>query len=129
MKNLATLRYLLVAGVCLLLHNGCVVAADALGARTAPAVVFSFAVVVVAGYLMHSVFTFGAVLDWTRFRSYVGGMAANIPIAFIGLWLLHDALGLKMAVASPLASGAMIVINYVLSRWALLIPSAPKELV
>lgn len=126
MKGLSALRYPVVAAGCLLLHNAVVIGANAVGARTAVAVLLSFAVIVVIGYLLHSAFTFREPASWTRFGKYATAMGANIPLAFLTLWLIHDWLGFGMAWASPLSSGVLVLTNYLLSRWA--IYTSPSDL-
>lgn len=119
MKTGATLRYPVVAGVCLLLNNVVLIAADAAGFASVPAVLMSFVIVMFTGYALHSVFTFEEPVSLQRLGRYAFGMAVNIPAAIIVLGLLHDFLALPMIVASPVASVILMIINYALSRWAI----------
>lgn len=127
MKFRAVPRYVLVAGFCLVLNNVVLVAADALGFGTAIAVLASFAIVLTSGYLLHCAFTFRERLSANGFARYGLGMAANIPVAFAALYLMHDVLALPMAAAGPLVSVGMLVVNFVLSRWAIARPSPKLE--
>ncbi|OYX62454.1 MAG: hypothetical protein B7Y89_09565 [Novosphingobium sp. 32-60-15] len=119
MKTGPTMRYPVVAGVCLLLNNVVLIAADAAGFASVPAVLMSFVVVMLTGYALHSVFTFQETVSIQRLGRYAVGMAVNIPMAIIVLGLLHDFLALPMVIASPVASVILMIINFALSRWAI----------
>ena len=129
-----TIAYGGVAATCLALHNGVLIGVDhALRARLSGTGVLvigfalSFAVVSVAGYLLHSRFTFREGVSLHRYARYALAMSTNTPLAFAVTWLLNIPLGLKMGWAAPLASAGMVGANFVLSRWAIRHPGkAPK---
>lgn len=111
-----------VAVLCILLHNGVMIAGDRVGLDLWILVLISFVVVSVTGYLLHGRFTFRQPLALGRYFRYALAMSANIPLAFVTTWFWHDQLGFEMTLAAPLASLCMIAINFVLSRWAVSVP-------
>ncbi len=114
-----TLIYGAVAGLCLLLHNVTMIAADHAGAPLIAAVVLSFVLVALTGYALHSRLTFRQPMGLRAFLRYALAMSANIPLAFVTTWVWHRPLGLPMVWAAPLASGCMLAVNFGLSRWAI----------
>jgi putative flippase GtrA len=114
-----TLIYGAVAGLCLLLHNATIIAADHAGAPLLAAVVLSFALVALTGYALHSRLTFRRPMGLRAFLRYALAMSANIPLAFVTTWVWHTPVGLPMVWAAPLASGCMLAFNFALSRWAI----------
>jgi putative flippase GtrA len=120
------LAYGLVAATCLGLHNLVMIGVDrACHDRLSGlsvlvlGFVLSFVLVSVAGYLLHSRFTFRQPLGWGRYGRYALAMSTNTPLAFAVTWLLKGPLGLAMVWAAPIASGGMVVANFLLSRWAI----------
>lgn len=121
-----TMAYGAVAATCLGLHNAVMIGVDRVlhGAISGLGVLvigfaLSFAVVSVAGYLLHSRFTFRQPATLARYGRYALAMSTNTPLAFAVTWLLKTPLGLPMVWAAPIASGGMVVANFVLSRWAI----------
>ena len=115
-----TLVYGAVAGVCLLLHNAIMIIADHAGMRSLAAVLLSFSLVSVTGYALHSRLTFRRPLRLSSLLRYSLAMSANVPMAFVITWLWHVLMGLRMVWAAPVASACMVVLNFLLSRWALI---------
>jgi putative flippase GtrA len=120
-------RYVLVAATCQLLNTVILVGVDALSFNTVTAVLTSFVIVLTCGYLLHCRVTFHEHPTAIGFARYGAGMAVNIPVAFGALYLLHDMLALPMVFAGPLVSLGMLIVNYVLSYWAIARPSSPLE--
>ena len=118
--NRSAIRYPLVSGLCLLLHNIVMIVSDYAGATLWLAVCLSYAVVVVAGYILHSHFTFENKARLSGFGRYAAAMSLNIPLAYITTWLWHDVAGFAMWVAAPLATAMMMVFNYYTCRWAIM---------
>lgn len=112
--------YLLVSGVCLLLNNAVLIIADFSGCTLLVSVLLSYAIVVVAGYLLHSVISFRRPFGHAAFGRYALAMATNVPLLFAITWLWRDVAGLPMRSAAPLATTCMVLINFVLGRWAIL---------
>ena len=119
--------YLLVSALCLVAHNLVINVMYGLGFHLISAVIVSFVVVVPIGYLFHCRLTFREQLYWFRFQKYAGAMAGNIPLSYINIWFLHEVAGLKIVWSSLSASIIMVAVNYLLSRWAIVISRALEE--
>ncbi|OBQ80358.1 GtrA family protein [Mesorhizobium sp. WSM3873] len=115
--------YMVIAGICIALHNVVIILSDRVGIRLGLAVLLSFCVVASTGYVLHSVFTFRRPLAPITFARYVIAMVANIPLAFVTIWFWHQQAGLPMVFASPLASVCMLALNFLLGRWAIATPN------
>ena len=115
--------YVAVAGLCIVVHNLVLIAGDSLGLALWQSVLLSFVLVATLGYMLHGLFTFRQPLAMRRFVRYAAAMSANIPLAFVTTWFWHDAAGLAMTRAAPIASACMLALNFVLGRWAI---AAPK---
>lgn len=118
-----SLPYLIVAGLCLALHNATLIVADVYGLALWLTILLSFVIVATIGYIGHSRATFAQRLSWGAFFRYSAAMTANIPIAYVLIWFLRDFLGLSILLGAPLSSVLMLMINYVLSRWAIFRPA------
>lgn len=116
----SALIYGAVSAGCLVLHNAIMIGGDAIGWPYLASILLSFCVVAATGYVLHSLLTFREPIETRRFLRYAAAMSANIPLAFIALWIWHDFAGLAMIWASPIATLCMIAVNFVLSRWAIL---------
>lgn len=127
MMDIASLRYALVAGLSLLIHNVIIIAADALEIPLLCGVLLSFSVVVVGGYLLHSRLTFREPVSWQRFNLYALAMMINIPASFATIWVWNIAMGLPMVWASPIATVCMVSFNFLLSRWAIITSAKIRE--
>jgi putative flippase GtrA len=114
------IRYLIVGATCALLHNAIIIGLDQLGVHYVFATCVSFVIVVSVGYLLHCAFTFSAQRSLASFGRYIIAMAANLPLSIVALFLFHDLCGLDMAIASPAATVTLVVLNYLLSAWAIL---------
>jgi putative flippase GtrA len=112
-------RYIIVAALCALLHNAIIIGLDWLGVHYVFASLVSFFLVAATGYLLLCNFTFVSERSLTSFARYVGAMALNLPLSIAALFLFHDILRLPMWIASPVATVAMVAVNYFLSRWAI----------
>jgi putative flippase GtrA len=110
--------YCVVSGICLLLNNAILIAADLTGCTLFMSVLLSYAVVVVTGYLLHSLISFRQPFGVAAFGRYAFAMAANLPMMFVIIWVGRNLLGLPMSMAAPLATGCMVLTNYLLSHWA-----------
>lgn len=125
--RLARLAYLGVASICLVAHNCVMIAADAAGMALPVAVMISFIAVVLLGYALHCRITFREPASWHGLQRYALAMALNIPLALVTTWAWKDLLHLPMVFAAPSASITMLAINYVLSRWAIVVPAKAVE--
>jgi putative flippase GtrA len=110
----------MVGAGCALLHNAVMIGADYAGLHYAISLMISFLLVGGVGYLLHVLYTFKGTLSAVGFVKYVIPMAANIPIALAGLFLLCDVAKLPVAVAAPMLTVFTFALNYMFSRWAIL---------
>lgn len=122
----SALIYGAVSAICLALHNIVVIGGDGIGWPYPASILLSFSLSAATGYLLHSLLTFGEPLQMRRFVRYAAAMSLNIPLALVALWAWHDLAGLAMIWASPLATLCMIVVNFLLSRWAI-VPQRPTR--
>ena len=111
--------YALVAGACLVTHNIVLIVTDAAGLPLIFCMLTSFVIVALLGYAMHSLVSFRRPLSLQGLQRYVSAMSAGAAIAFLITWICKDGIGLPMAAAAPLASALMLVVNFLLSRWAI----------
>lgn len=111
--------YITIAGICLALHNAVLILSDHAGLALWLAVLVSFGIVAIVGYVLHTVFTFRSQPGLKAFGRYAIAMSANIPLAFVATWFWHDKAGLPMTLAAPIASICMLALNFVLGRWAI----------
>jgi putative flippase GtrA len=109
--------YLFVSGVCFLLSNVILIAADEVRCPLIISVLLSYAVVVVAGYLLHSMISFQGPFGAATFWRYALAMAANVPMTFGTVYLWRDIVGLPMSYSAPIATCCMFLVNFVLCRW------------
>jgi putative flippase GtrA len=109
-----------VSATCFGVHNLILVASDLVGLRYGGALLSSFAIVVVVGFVLHSRYTFCTIMTWRGFIRYAAALLANIPIQWVFLWALIDGIHLSMLAAAPISTASMSVINFIASRWAIL---------
>jgi putative flippase GtrA len=112
------IRYFVIAGLCLVMHNCIVVGASWSGLNVWQSAATSFCVMVMVGYVLLAAFVFAVPFSWPAFLKYLSAMAANFPISAGLLWLFFARIGLPMVVAAPIATLAMVGFNFVVSRWA-----------
>jgi len=113
------LRYLLVGGICALMHNAIMIAGDLAGLHYVVSTIISFSIVTVTGYALHLKFTFRETAHRSSLGRYMLGMTVNFPVSLAGMFLLVDLLGLPVFIAAPLITAALVVWNFVTSRWAI----------
>lgn len=119
MKIRTSLAYLCVSGGCFLGHNAIMIVAESLRAALWLAILLSFTAIATVGYILHSRFTFKQPLSFLAFGRYTISMLLNIPLSFATTWFWYSWLEFPMPVAAPLASLCMIMLNFLLSRWAI----------
>ncbi|WP_420854274.1 GtrA family protein [Sphingopyxis granuli] len=114
------LAYSAVSAICMILHNIIVIGGDLLNWPYSCSILISFCLVTTIGYVLQSLLTFNQMLDKRIYFRYLVAMSANIPLAFVALWVWHDVVRLTMIWASPIATFSIVAINLLLSRWAIL---------
>ena len=121
------LRYLGVAAFCAALNNLVLIGGAALGLHYAVGLALSFVVVVAAGYLAHTAFTFRRPATLSAFGRYAGAMLAALPLSFVCLFVFCDLAKLPMWIAAPATTVVTVIANYALSRWAVLPRASAPE--
>ena len=105
---------------CALVHNAIMIIGDWLGLHYAVSLIFSFLIVVVIGYRLHSGWTFS---EAERSRSSYGRYAvvasANYPMSLAGMFVFVDLVGLSVPIASPVVTVLLFGTNFLGNRWAL----------
>ena len=113
-------RYTLVGAFCAIAHNAIMIAADHVGVHYLLGTVISFLAVTPLGYLLHSRFTFSEPLRLKAFVRFVGGVAMAYPISVAMMIVLCSGLSLSVAIATPIATVALFVWNFIAAHWAIL---------
>jgi len=114
-------RFLAGGGACALLHNIIMIGTSARGMPYPPALVLSFLLTTPIGYLIHSAYTFEQVCSWQRLRRFMAGAVSGFVISAALMALLCSGLGMRVAIATPIATLLLFVWNFALARWAILI--------
>jgi putative flippase GtrA len=111
-------RYLAVGAICAVMNNIILIAGDAAGLHYWSAVLLTFVLVVPPSYVAHASWVFGVRASWHAFGRYVAGTLSSLVVAALAVGLLRGALLLPMVVAAPIATLAMVLYNYLMTRWA-----------
>jgi putative flippase GtrA len=111
-------RYTVVGAACAAIYNGMMIGGDALGFHYALTTGAAFVIIVVAGYLLHCLWTFSEQLSARGFWRYTAAMLLTLPASLGGMWLLKDVAHLPMWFASPFLTGVMFCWNFVATHWA-----------
>ena len=117
-------RYLLVGVSCAVLYNVALIAGDLLGLHYVVTTAIAYVVVVLWGYGLHSLFTFGRELSARALFRYALGMAVNLPLSLVLMFLFCDVARVAVVVAAPATTVILFVWNFVTSRWAILVSPA-----
>jgi putative flippase GtrA len=119
MMSRSVVAYAIVSGLCWTMSNAVLIAGDWANFPLSLSIGLSYALVVVIGYVLHTLISFKQPLALTSFARYAIAMSLNIPVAFAAVWLWRDSVGLPMLWAAPLATLCATAINFALSRWAI----------
>lgn len=112
-------RYSLVAVLCLLLNYLVILGVDWLGAHYLIAMTAAFVAVTPIAFFLHSHFTFREPLRWGAFRRFTAVVASAAPMAFLAMIILCSGFGLHVAIATPIATIAVFLWNFVAVHWAI----------
>lgn len=122
-------RALAVGLTCALVHNAIMIVGDWIGLHYAVSLIFSFLIVVVLGYRLHSGWTFTtAVRSRSSFGRYAFVASANYPMSLAGMFVFVDLIGFSVPVASPVVTVLLFGMNYLGNRWALKASATPDRL-
>lgn len=113
-------RYSLVGLVCAITNYIIILAIDSAGGHYLLGVLIAFLGVTPIGYALHSQFTFAEPMRWKSFLRFAGGVATAYPIAVAMMVFLCSGLGLSVAIATPIATVALFLWNFVTAHWAIL---------
>ena len=108
-------RYAVVGLLCALLNNAIVIGMDRFHIHYAVSVMAAYFVVTVAGYLLHAAYTFrvnASLKGWLRFAS---ANLSGFPLAMGSMFVLCNLLGLRVAIAMPVATALLFIWNYALA--------------
>lgn len=111
-------RFVLVGAFCAVLTNAAVITLARYGFGAVGASLLAFGPVLVAGYALHSFFTFGTTPARLTFARYALATAANFPIWIAALYLFVDVLKMPIGIAAPVATALIFLWSYVAARWA-----------
>jgi putative flippase GtrA len=111
-------RFVFVGAACALLSNGSIILLVRYGLSSVTASALAFGPVLLAGYALHSIFTFGLQPSRLTFARYALATAANFPLCVAALYVLGDVLRIPIAIAAPLTTALLFLWNYVAARWA-----------
>lgn len=114
-------RALAVGLTCALVHNAIMIIGDWIGLHYSVSLIFSFLIVVVIGYWLHSGWTFraAAVRSRSSFGRYALIASANYPTSLAGMFVFVDLVGLSVPAASPIVTLLLFGMNFLGNRWAL----------
>jgi putative flippase GtrA len=110
-------RYLVVGITCAILHNMILIAGDFFGLHYIASSIISYAVCVLLGYGLHSVFTFGREMSAQSLFHYALGLATNLPGSLVLLFLFCDVAGIVVAIAAPATTAILFLLNFAMSHW------------
>ncbi|PBC05079.1 GtrA family protein [Mesorhizobium sp. WSM3860] len=129
-------RYTLVGLVCAIAHNVVMIVVDHLGGHYLVGILVSFLSVTPIGYSLHSWFTFAEPLRLKAFMRFVAGVVAAYPVSVAMMVVLCSGLNLSVPIATPIATVALFVWNFVAAHWAILprlylqpatLPTSPRR--
>lgn len=111
-------RYLLVGAACAGANNLLLIGGAAAGLHYTVCIGLTVLVVLPASYPAHACWTFRSAMSWGSFGRYLLGSLSGVVVASLMVALLCGPLGLPMPIAAPTATAAMLVYNFLMTRWA-----------
>lgn len=112
-------RYLTVGALCAVVYNLVMIGCDFAGMHYLPASLIAIAVVGPLGYFLHCRFTFRKALSLMGFARFMAGIAIAYPLLLALMMLFCSGLGLRVSIATPLATVVLFVFNYLSAHWAI----------
>ena len=113
-------RFALVGGLCALLSNVAVIVLARYGFTSVVASLLAFPPVLLIGYALHSVCTFGTPVTRVTFRRYAVAILTNLPAWTALLYTFCDVLKFRVGFVAPAATALIFFWSYVAARWAFL---------
>ena len=111
--------YGLIAGLCVLIHLGILLAGEVLGVHFTISITISFMACLAIGYLLHSRYTFRKKISQSSFFTYTLVNSLNYPLSILTIWIFHELLRQPMIIAAPASTLALTLYNFFSSRWAI----------
>jgi len=113
-------RFYTVGLACAVLHNAIMIAGDWFGAHYIVSSLASFVITVLAGYRMHTAWTWPhAGRGHVSLARYAFTISGNLPLFVAGMYVFVDLLGVGVPIASPLMTLLLMAFNFFAVRWAL----------
>jgi putative flippase GtrA len=109
-----------VGALCALLSNAAVIVLVRVGFTSIVASLLAFTPVLLIGYALHAMFTFGAPATRVTFGRYTLAVATNFPAWVALLYIFCDLLHVPVSIVAPAATALIFLWSYVAVRWALL---------
>ena len=113
-------RYTLVGLVCATCNYAIMLAVDTAGGHYLLGTTVAFLATTPIGYVLHSRFTFRAPLGLKPLLRFYFSVATAYPAAMLMMIALCSGLRLSVAIATPIATVALFVWNFVGVHWAIL---------
>lgn len=117
LPTLPAFRYLCVGAICALANWAAMLLID--DQRYLLSSVLLFVPLGTLAYLLHARWTFGAKPTLVAYATYLASLLPNVPLTLLTLALLHDGIGLPLALAIPLGTLVMTAANFFMARWAI----------
>lgn len=111
-------RYLTVGAACAVANNLLLIGGAAAGLHYAVCFALTVVIVLPASYPAHACWTFGTAMSWGSFGRYLLGSLSAVVVAGLMMALLCGPLHLPMVIAAPATTAAMLVYNFLMTRWA-----------
>jgi putative flippase GtrA len=112
-------RYVLVAVICAVASNIVIVLGDLVGGHYLLVTLFAFAFVAPLGYVLHSSFTFSEPCSWRGLLRFTSAGAVGVPLSLLTMAILCAGLGMRVAIAAPIATVVLFFWNYASTHWAI----------
>lgn len=112
-------RYLAVGVTCAGVYNVALITVVTLGLGYLPATVLLLGPMILLGYGLHAAVTFGTGFTLAGLGRYGLTMILAYPLWLAILALLTDGLGLGIAVATPVGTVLLFLVNYLGAHWAI----------
>lgn len=105
-------RYLSGSALCAVVNNVVLIGVDAVQGPLIAGVLLSWFLGGMTGFVWHSRLTYNTSLSLGAFLRFMAGALLGIPLAWAVLWLLTQALGWAMWLASPTATVILFCYHY-----------------
>lgn len=119
-------RYTLIGLFCAAANYAVLLAVDWAGGHYMLGILIGFVIVSPTAYVLHSLFTFAEPFSLRALVRFVAGLATTYPVAAGMMVLLCSGMGLPVAIATPIATVALFIFNFVMAHWAI-VPATRRD--